>query len=211
MLALIFTLSLNLQNIPLQLILLFTFCRERNQLERKTSMSTGRQGDYWWILFSSYSFVFSNSLTRRHYFLSSKQCIILFPSGVYMWGMNNLNNPPSDYYSNHQRQPTVGSLAVLCLLFIYIWLWYLYLLWNCVCRYIHFKKANVIILPCQYLKLSNVSPFSRCILVCALRDVRGPFLLEWPKLDHLRVCLASPRAPGLRPGELSSCPISAIY
>ena len=37
-LAIIYILSLSLHNIPLQLILLFTFCRERNQLERKTSV-----------------------------------------------------------------------------------------------------------------------------------------------------------------------------
>lgn len=46
MLAIIYTLSLNLHNIPLQLILLFTSCRERNQPERKTSISMGRKVGY---------------------------------------------------------------------------------------------------------------------------------------------------------------------
>ena len=36
-LAIIYIPSLNLHNIPLQLTLLFTFCRERNQLERQAS------------------------------------------------------------------------------------------------------------------------------------------------------------------------------
>ena len=45
-LAIIYILFLNL-HISLQLILLFTFCRERNQLERKTSVfpsSIGKKG-----------------------------------------------------------------------------------------------------------------------------------------------------------------------
>lgn len=45
-LSIIYTLSLNLHDIPVQLILLLTFCRKRNQLERKTSISMGTKGDY---------------------------------------------------------------------------------------------------------------------------------------------------------------------
>lgn len=43
MLAIIYSLSLNLHNILLQLTLLFMLGKERNQLERKTSMSTGKK------------------------------------------------------------------------------------------------------------------------------------------------------------------------
>lgn len=40
----------------------------------------------------------------------------------------------------------------------------------------------MIVLPSQYLKFDNLSPFSRCLLVSMLGEVQGPFLLEWPSL-----------------------------
>lgn len=114
MLAIIYSLSLNLHNILLQLTLLFMLGKERNQLERKTSMSTGKKNKgNWWILFSSCSFLFSNSLTRRYYFfLSNRNIEFFFSFLVYIcedWRIGTIQRKwklSTHYcYSNHRESP----------------------------------------------------------------------------------------------------------